>query len=130
MDHTKIQGVLQNNNADWIKWKVNPPAASNMGGIWNCQICSAKGILASLLQTHSHSLDEESLQTLMVETEAVVNSRPLTVKTINKGQGFKPLSPNNLLTTKSKVVMPPPEVFQRPDLYSRQKWKRVQHITN
>ena len=101
-----------------------------MGGIWNCQICSAKGILASLLQTYSHSLDEESLQTLMVETEAVVNSRPLTVKTINKGQGFKPLSPNNLLTTKSKVVMPPPEVFKRPDLYFRQRWKSVQHITN
>ena len=45
-----------------------------MGGIWEHQICSARGILASLLQTHGHSLDEESFQTLMAETEAVVNS--------------------------------------------------------
>ena len=66
----------------------------------------------------------------MAETEAVINSLPLTVETINEGQGFKPLSPNNLLTTKSKVVMPPPGVFQRPDLYCRQRWRRVQHITN
>ena len=38
-----------------------------MGGIWECQIRSARGILASLLQTHGHSLDGESLQTLMAE---------------------------------------------------------------
>ena len=34
------------------------------------------------------------------------------------------------MTTKSKVVMPPPGVFQRPDLYCRQRWRYVQHITN
>ena len=33
MDHTKIQGFLENNNADQIKWKRNPPAASHMDGI-------------------------------------------------------------------------------------------------
>ena len=53
--------------------------ASHMGGIWECQICSARGILASLLQTHGHRLDEESLLTLMTETKAVTNSQPLTV---------------------------------------------------
>ena len=126
MEHTKIHGFLQNNNADWIKRKRNPPAASHISGIWDRKIRSARGILASLLQTHGHSFDEESLQTLM----AVINSRPLTVETINEGQGFKPFSPNNLLTTKSKVVMPPPGVFQRPDLYCRQRWRRVQYITN
>ena len=101
-----------------------------MGGIWERQICSARGILSSLLQTHGHSLDEESLQTLMAEAEAVINSRPLTTETLDDGQGFKPLSPSNLLTTKSKVVMPPPGVFQKPDLYCKQRWRRVQHITN
>ena len=120
MDHTKIQDFLQNNNADWIQWKRNPPAASHMGGIWEHQNRSARCILASLLQTHGDSLDEETFQTLMAEKEAVINSRPLTVETINEDQGFKPLSPNNLLTTKSKVVMPPLEVFQRLDLYCRQ----------
>ena len=130
MDHTKIQNFLQNNNADWIQWKRNPPAASHMGGIWEHQNRSARCILASLLQTHGDSLDEETFQTLMAEKEAVINSRPLTVETINEDQGFKPLSPNNLLTTRSKVVMPPLEVFQRLDLYCRQRWRRVQHITN
>ena len=35
----------------------------------------------------------------------------------------------SLLTTKLKVVMPPPGVFRRPALYCRQRWRRVQHIT-
>ena len=33
-----------------------------MGGIWERQIRSARGILASLSQAHGHSFDEESLQ--------------------------------------------------------------------
>ena len=65
----------------------------------------------------------------MAETEAVINSRPPTVETINEDQGFKPLSLNNLLTTKSKVL-PSPGVFQRPDLYYRQGCRRVHYITN
>ena len=59
----------------------------------------------------------------MVETEVNINSGSLTVEMINKGQGFKPLSLNNLVTTKSIVVMPPLGVFQRPDLYCKQRWK-------
>ena len=55
IDHTKIQGFLQNNSADWIKGNGNPPAASHMHGIWERQIRSARGTLASLLQTHGHS---------------------------------------------------------------------------
>ena len=76
-----------------------------MGGIWEHQIRSARAILNSLLETHGHSLDEESLQTLMTETEAIINSRPLTVETINDGQSPMPISPNNILTMKTKVVV-------------------------
>ena len=108
MDHRKIQGFLQNNCADWIKWKRNPPAASHMGGILEHQICSARSRLTSLLQTHSYSLDEESLQALMAETEAVINLLPLTTETINERQGCKPLSPKHLLTNRPKVVIPAP----------------------
>ena len=47
-----------------------------MVGIWERQVRLARTILNSLLQSHGHSLDEESLQTLMTETEAIINSRP------------------------------------------------------
>ena len=45
-----------------------------MGGFGECQIESARAILNFLLKTHgSSSLPEESLQTLLVEVEAIIN---------------------------------------------------------
>ena len=52
-----------------------------MGGIWERQICSAQTILEALLKTHGSSLNGENLRTLITETEAIINSRPLTVET-------------------------------------------------
>ena len=59
------------------------PAASHMGDVWERQIRSASAILSAFLTTHGKNLDYESLQMLMAEAEAVVNSRPLTVETIS-----------------------------------------------
>ena len=111
MDHNKIENSLQDHGGDWITWKRNSPAASHMGGIWEKQTRSARAILNSLLQTHGHSLGEESLKTLMTETQAIINSWPLTVETINDGQSPMSIPPNNILTMKAKVVMSPPGVF-------------------
>ena len=40
------------------------------------------------------------------------------------------ISPINLLTLKSRVVMPPPRVFTAPDIYCCKCCKRVQYISN
>ena len=130
MDDDKIQSFMQEHGGDWIKWYKNPPLASHMGGVWERQIRSARAILSSLLKTHGQSLDDESLITLMTEVEGILNSRPLTVETINDPTSFQPLSPINLLTMKSKVVSPPPGKFLKPDVYSKKRWRRIQHIAN
>ena len=101
-----------------------------MGGVWERQIRFAHAILSSLLSTHRKSLDEESLLALVAETEGFLNSRPLTVETINDPTSDLPLAPSNILTMKSKVVMPPPWDFSRPDLYCWKRWCCVQHIAN
>ena len=59
-----------------------------------------------------------------------MNSRPLTTDNTTSSDSLESLTPNHLLTQKSKVVLPPPGVFQTSDLYSRNQWKRVQHLTN
>ena len=73
----KIKSFLQGNVADWTLWHNNPTGASHMGGVWECQIRSARSILEGFLKTHSHSLNDESLRTLMAEVELIINSRPL-----------------------------------------------------
>ena len=62
-----------------------------MGFVWERQIRSARNILSSLMKTHGASLDEESLNTLFVEVEGIVNSRPLVVETINDVNSQAPL---------------------------------------
>ena len=130
MNHNQIAQYLQTHGADWITWTKNPPTASHMGGVWERQIRTARCILNALLKTYGRSLNDEALHMLLVEVEAIVNSRLLTVETINDVSSYIPLSPSHLLSMKSKVVLPPPGSFTPADLYSRKRWRRVQHISN
>ena len=82
------------------------------------------------MKIHGVSLDEESLNTLFVEVEGIVNSIPLEVETIDDVNSQAALSPSNILTMKSKVVMPLPGVSGTPEAYCRKRWRRVQHISS
>ena len=101
-----------------------------MEGIWERQIRTVRNVLAVLLDQCGKQLDDESLRTFMTEAEVVVNSRSLTVESLSSPDGVEPLTPNHLLTGKSNVVLPPPGVFQRADVYLRKRWRRVQYLAN
>ena len=128
MDHVKIKHFPQDKGTDWLVWIKNTPAASHMGAVWERQIRSARSIPSSLLKTHGTSLNHDALCILMAEVEAILNSRPLTVELLSDGNSANPISPSNLLSMNSKVIMPPPVEFSRPDIYCCKRWRRVQHI--
>ena len=94
-----------------------------MRGVWERQICFARSILEGLLKTHSHSVNNESLVTLMTEVELIISSRPLTVETMNDTKSDMPLSPSHLVTIKTNVVIPPSGEFSGPNLYSERRWR-------
>ena len=130
MDHEKVKSHLLKENCDWFEFKMNVPTASHMGGVWERQIKSVRTVLDSLLRKNGAQLDDESLRTLMCEAEAIVNGRPLTVDPLNDPDSLTPLTPNHILTMKSKIVLSPPGVFQHADKYCRSRWRRVQHLAN
>ena len=130
MDQNKVKQYLMSKDCDYFEFKLNVPSASHMGGSWERQIRSVRNVLTSLLNHAGTQLDDESLRTFMCEAAAIINSRPLTVDNLNDPSSVIPLNPNMLLTMKSKVVLPPPGEFQREDLYSRKRWRRVQHLAN
>ena len=66
----------------------------------------------------------------MCEAEATVNSLPLTVDPLTDPDSPSPLTPNHLLTMKSRIVMPPPGIFQDANKYSRRRYRRVQHLAD
>ena len=109
-------------------WKRNPPLSSKMGGVWECQIQSARAILNPLLKTHGSSSFDESLQTLPVEIEAIINSRPLTTVSDDPSD-LSPLTPNHLLHQRSGIPLPP-GIFDPADSISRKRWKQVQYLAD
>ena len=54
----------------------------------------------------------------------------MTIETISDVNSCVPLSPSNILTMKSKVILPPPGNFSAADVHCRKRWRRVQHISN
>ena len=128
MDHNKIGDFLSGEKCEWIRWDRNTPVASHTGGVWERLIRSVRAVLTSLLNEHSARLTDESFRTLLAEAELIVNSRPLTTETSDPNAPA--LSPIQLLTLKSKVVLPPPGVFQKEDIYCRKRWRHVQHLSN
>ena len=130
MNQDKIRRELLKNGCDWFSWKVNAPHSSHMGGVWERQIRTVRSVLTGLLQNHASQLNDESLRTLMIEVEAIVNSRPIATDDLTDPDSLDVLTPNHLLTMKSSVILSPPGNFQRADVYSRKRWRRVQQLTD
>ena len=130
LDHDNIRSVLQCHHCGWFVFKMNVLSASHMGGVWERQIRSVCNVLSSLLQTNGFQFNHEAVTTFMCEAEAIVNSRPLTTDSLNNPTSLNPLTPNHLLTMKTKVLLPPPFVFEAPDKHRRKHWRRVQHLAN
>ncbi|XP_048586131.1 uncharacterized protein LOC5508004 [Nematostella vectensis] len=78
MDNQRVGSELRKENCDWVDFKFNVPDASHRGGSWERQIRTVRNVLDSLLYNQGTQLDDESLRTLLVEAEAIVNSRPLS----------------------------------------------------
>ena len=122
-NQAKIQDTLRHRGVEWI---FNPPAGSHFGGIWERQIRSVRKILKSVLK--EQVVDDESLQTLMCEVEAIMNDRPIT-KSSDDVNDLEALTPNHILLLKRQPLLPP-GLFEKEDLYSRRRWKQVQYLAN
>jgi len=76
------------------QWRFNPPAAPWWGGWWERLVGSMKSCIRKSLGRSTISRVE--LETLLVEIEGCINSRPLT--------NFDPNEPENLLTPNHFLV--------------------------
>ena len=108
-----------------MKWVFNPPSASHFGGVWERVIRSVRRVLTAL--TRLQTLDYEGLITFMCETEAILNSRPLT-RPSEDHLDEEPLTPNHLLNHKGSPVSP--GVFEKADLFAKNYWRQSQYMAD
>ena len=109
---------------------MNVSYAHHHAGSWEIMNRSIRNVMNVVLTNHSKQLNDDCLLTFMAEAEAVINSRPITVDNLHDPMSPMPLSPIQLLTMKTNVVLPPPGIFERPDIFSRKLWRRVQYVSN
>lgn len=82
-------------------WMFNPPASSHFGGVWKRQIWTIRKVLISVVK--QQTVDEEGLQTLVCEVEAIMNSRPITKISYNLND-LEALTLNYLLLLKKPII--------------------------
>lgn len=103
-----------------IVWHNIPPRSPHFGGLWEAAIKSAKHHLKRALGTHKCTLEE--LNTLVVQIEGILNSRPLTPMSSNIDD-YTSLTPGHFLIGGPLNALPEPSVchldFNRLSRYQR-----------
>ena len=125
LDNDRIRSRLLENRCDFV---MNVPYSSHCGGVWERQIRTTRSILNTVLGQYKGRLDTSTLRTFLYEAMAIINNRPLTHQCLNDPKSLEPLTPNHLLTMKTKILPPPPGNFVREDVYARKRWRRVQYL--
>ncbi|XP_075162850.1 uncharacterized protein LOC142235483 [Haematobia irritans] len=123
LDH----GVMQSKLVPLgIKWKFNTPSNPSAGGSWERLVQSVKRSLGVVLKEHSPRID--TLYSLLVETENIINSRPLTHLPVTPDEP-EPLTPNHFLLGCINSTQTPGEYDHRA-CSSRKQWRLLQNFKN
>ncbi|UYV79848.1 hypothetical protein LAZ67_18000908 [Cordylochernes scorpioides] len=120
------EALTENMNSKGIKWNFILPSAPHMGGSWERSVKSFKTARSVILR--SRCPRDEELVTLMLEAEAVVNSRPLTDVPLDPAIP-KAITPMHFLIGTSSIGQPPGQFYDA-DLRPDKRWRKTKRIAD
>lgn len=109
-----------------IEWRFIPPGAPEMGGSWERMIRTVKTSLKVVLKERAPH--PETLATLLLEIESLVNSRPITYVSCDPNYP-EALTPNHFLIGTSSNG-PCLGRFDNDDLCLRKQWRVAQRLAD
>jgi transposase InsO family protein len=109
-----------------IQWHFIPPHAPHTESCWERLVRSVKVALSAVKKEISPK--EEVLQTLLIEVEEIVNSRPLNHVSLEDGSE-ETLTPNHFLIGRSSAKGPPGQ-FSADDMVLNKLWRRSQVLAD
>ncbi|XP_065076551.1 uncharacterized protein LOC135700089 [Ochlerotatus camptorhynchus] len=121
------EGVSATFTSANTKWTFIPPSAPHMGGAWERLVRSVKTAIGDAYR--EGKLNDEELQTLIVEAEGIVNTRPLTYIPLDSAESDA-LTPNHFLLGSSNGVKQPSVGIEVQQRASRDSWDRIQRQLN
>lgn len=90
-----------------IKWSFNPPSASHFGGLYEAGIKSVKTHFSRVIG--SQCLTYEEMNTLLIQIESLLNSRPLCPQSSDPND-YTVLTPGHFLTLEPLSCIPDPDL--------------------
>ncbi|XP_036335396.1 uncharacterized protein LOC118745832 [Rhagoletis pomonella] len=119
-----VSDLEQFGSVHGFEFRFIPPRAPHFGGLWEAAIKSMKTLLVKYIS--QSNLTFEELQTVVIEVEAILNSRPLTPLTDDPNDG-EALTPAHLLIGTSLKTLPEPQlnVIKESRLTS---WQRITYL--
>lgn len=110
------------------KWLFNPPLAPHMGGSWERMVRSVKVAMAAIAN-HPRHPNDEVLETIAIEAESIINSRPLTYIPLDSADQ-EALSPNHFLLYGVQGVNQPSQELNIDYTTLRDSWRLAQYLVD
>lgn len=95
MENVNSKLVAQHFTTADTNWSFIPPASPHMGGAWERMVRSVKSVLYSTFPLKTTPTDE-TLMTILLEAENIINSRPLTYVPLDSDTD-EALTPNHFI---------------------------------
>jgi hypothetical protein len=105
-----------------IQWHFNPPGAPHFGGLWEAGVKSVKSILRKVI--NNVRLTYEEMNTILVQIEGLLNSRPLAPLT-DEPSNLDALTPAHFLTGQPITTLPETTDY---DLCLQERWRMAQKL--
>ncbi|XP_063636104.1 uncharacterized protein LOC134806710 [Cydia splendana] len=109
-----------------IKWSFIPAAAPSFGGCWERLVKTVKVALRATLNERFPK--EETLVTLLMEAEAIANSRPLTHVSTDPEDPTSLTPFHFLIGSPSNQTLP--STLEDRDLFGRSEWKKAIRLSD
>ncbi len=109
-----------------IKFRYNPPSAPHFGGTWEREVKSVKTALRVILL--EQYVPESVLQTLLVEVEGILNSKPLGYVSSDIAD-LDPVTPNMLLMGRRDASLPQ-VLYDSNELLGKCRWQHSQVLAD
>ena len=109
-----------------VHFQFNPPSAPHFGGSWEREIKSIKMALRVVLG--SQPTTETVLQTVLIEVEGILNSKPLAYISSDLADP-DPVTPNLLLMGRPDSSLPQ-AIYCSSELLGKRKWRHSQILAD
>ncbi|XP_058817069.1 uncharacterized protein LOC131680368 [Topomyia yanbarensis] len=110
---------------DRIEFRFIPARSPNFGGLWESAVKSFKTLFKRTIGLHTLVYDE--MQTVLIQIEAILNSRPLTPVS-NDPDDFEALTPGHFLIQRPLMAIPEPDLGEIPE-NRLSAWQKAQRFT-